>query len=179
MKKTFLVPLFAVAVTVALVSCMKTNQPTQCTNGLTLSQDKHIIDSFLLDNGQTGQYTYDDQAGAYYYIGNMGSGANMPTADSLVSFHFEGRLLNGTLIDSGTTQSGAPAYTLAQYASQNRPLGLQYALTKIKKGGSISLIIPSSNAYGCNSGAINTNPIPANAQLVYSYQLLDMAPSNY
>ncbi|MBO9618101.1 MAG: FKBP-type peptidyl-prolyl cis-trans isomerase [Niabella sp.] len=179
MKKKFLVPLFAVAAAVVtLASCMKSNQSTACTNGLTLTQDKAAIDSFLRNNGQSAQYQFDDQASAYYAILNPGSGANKPTADSLVSFHFETRLLNGTLVDSGSTQAGTPAYKLSQYASYGRPLGVQYALAMITKGGSVSLIVPSSVAYGCNTVTF-ANPIPANSQLIYNFQLLDMAPSSY
>lgn len=171
-------PLIAVAATVVtLASCMKTNQSTACTNGLTLTQDRAVIDAFLQTSGQASQYQFDDQAGAYYGVSSPalipGAGANTPSADSFVAFHFETHLLDGTLIDSATTQSGS--HKLSEYAAQGYPLGVYYALTKITNGGSISIIIPSSNAYGCNTG---TN-LPANSQLIYTFQLKGMASSSF
>lgn len=155
-----------------LQSCMKTNETAQCANGLSLEQDKEQISQYLQQTNGTEAFSFDEQAKIYYSIENAGSGENKPTIDSLVSFRFQGKLLNGTIVDSATVKE-PPVQPLRNY---NYLVYGVYALTKLAKGGKIKLIIPSSSAFGCTQmQGINT--IPANSQLIYEYELTDMRRS--
>jgi FKBP-type peptidyl-prolyl cis-trans isomerase FkpA len=168
MKKLF-IPLFLTVMIVILGSCMK-EKSSSCTN-YTLAQDKHVIDSFLTASGSSANYTYDSQEGVYYYISTPGTG-NYPTGDSLVAFHYERRLLNGTLIDSAT--SNIASYSLNYY--QN-PL-ISYSLVKLKEGGKIYVILPSSSYFAFGCGGANNSAgqmvVPPYSELIYNFTLLDV-----
>ena len=164
--------LLSVFITGSLGSCLKNNDTPSCTNGLSLQQDRHVIDSFLSASHQTADFNFDDQAGVYYAIETPGTGLNKPTIDSLVSFHYVGQLLNGTIVDSATVQP-PPTTPLRNFGNL---VYVPYALTRLTKGGKIRLIIPSSSAFGCRE-MTGVHIVPPNSQLLYEYELTDMTPS--
>jgi len=166
MKKFLILPALSLVFITILSSCFKDKGPS-CINN-TLERDKQVIDSFLTTKGLTAAYTYDSQTGMYYTINDPGSGSPV-TLDSLVAFKFEGKLLNDTKFAEGSV---ATATNTLQYYS-----GIYaYTLQKINEGGSITLIIPSSLAYGCNGGtnASGQLVVPANAQIIYTFWLTDV-----
>lgn len=169
MKGTILI-LFFMAVLV--LGCSKSEDRSACTNKLTLSQDRHIIDSFLQKNGQAAQYAFDQQASVYFYIENPGTGTTKPTIDSLVSFRYTGKLMNGIVVDSLTVKQ-PPTAPLRSFS---QGVYVTYALSKISKGGKIRLVIPSSSQFGCTQ-VVGVNVVPPNSQLVYEYELTDIIPS--
>ncbi|MCD2426193.1 FKBP-type peptidyl-prolyl cis-trans isomerase [Niabella pedocola] len=154
---------------VLIARCSKSDDQSICLHKLTLSQDRQIIDSFLQKNGTSALYTFDEQASIYYYIEDPGTGTTKPTVDSLVSFKYTGKLMDGTIIDAYTSKQ-PPTAPLRDFSSGVR---LVYALSKISKGGKIRLVIPSTSQFGCIS-VMGINMIPANSQLVYEYELIDM-----
>ncbi|MBZ4190150.1 FKBP-type peptidyl-prolyl cis-trans isomerase [Niabella beijingensis] len=166
MKKGISILFFIAALA---AGCSKSGDKSPCTNKLTLAQDRKIIDSFLLANQQQRQYTFDNQAQVYYFVEDAGSGTTHPTIDSLVSFRYKGRLMNGTLVDSLTVKD-PPTAPLRNFSSG---VYVVYALSKISKGGKIRLVIPSSIQFGCTP-VQGLNRIPPNSQLVYEYELTDM-----
>ncbi|ANH79793.1 hypothetical protein A8C56_01330 [Niabella ginsenosidivorans] len=168
MKKALIIIIIATT----LLGCLKNDDTPPCTNGLSLQQDRQIIDSFLSASHQTTSFTFDDQAALYYDIEDPGTGTNRPTTDSLVSFHYTGKLLNGTIIDSATVQP-PPTMPLRNFGNL---VYVPYALAKLTKGGKIRLIIPSSSAFGCRQ-MTGVNIVPPNSQLFYEYELTDMTPS--
>ncbi|WP_018628215.1 FKBP-type peptidyl-prolyl cis-trans isomerase [Niabella aurantiaca] len=169
MKGTILVLFFMAGLA---AGCSKPEDRSACTNSLTLGQDRHIIDSFLQKNGDAALYTFDPQASVYFYIEHPGTGTTKPTIDSLVSFRYSGRLMNGTIVDSLTVKQ-PPTAPLRSFSEG---VYVTYALSKISKGGKIRLVIPSSSQFGCLE-MTGVNPVPANSQLVYEYELTDMIPS--
>jgi len=99
-----------------------------------------------------------DPSGLYYQIITPGTGA-YPTASSVYTVNYKGEFITGGTFDSGTF----PDFTL------NRVIqGWQIGLPKINQGGRIKLIIPSALAYGPSG----SGPIPANAVLVFTVDLL-------
>lgn len=173
MKKAIWMPLAAIMVAVMLTACFKKDDTVQCTSN-TLTRDKQIIDSIL--GSEISSYTFDEQASLYYRIDEPGSGEQPTTTDSLVAFKYVGRILNGfgdgAIIDSLTVKEAT--YKVSDFSGL---IGVTYALPKIRKGGSISVIIPSSQLFGCNE-VNGVNRIPANSQLIYQYDLTDVKRGN-
>ncbi|MBM3433013.1 MAG: hypothetical protein FJX92_08470 [Bacteroidetes bacterium] len=102
-------------------------------------------------------------SGMLYQIVSSGAGAT-PTATSMVTVRYTGKLMNGTVFDSNAT--GSPiSFGLNQVIK-----GWQLGLPLIKKDGVIKLIIPSSLAYGCTG----YGSIPGDAVLYFEIQLIDV-----
>ncbi|MGE9312360.1 FKBP-type peptidyl-prolyl cis-trans isomerase [Niabella sp. CJ426] len=172
MKKRFWLPVAAVVTALALTACLKNNDDdiVRCTP-YSLQRDQQAIDSII--GSELDSYTFDTQNSLYYRINNPGEGEGATTNDSLVAFNYVGRLLNstgtGAIVDSLTIKPPA-TNNLSYYA---RLIVASYALPKIKEGGSISVIIPSSQLFGCQE-ANGVNRVPPNSQLIYTYNLTDV-----
>ena len=171
MKKFFAVPLFTISGVLFFVSCMKNDTP-RCTDN-SLTQDRHVIDSFLSVTPSLSYVDFNSTFNVYMGTETLGSGST-PAADSQIVFKRETRLLNGTLIDSGTasvTQAGWPLKL-----SDFNPTSADYAIfTQLKKGGSMKVIVPSSlNGLGCQPGNGRYVAVPANSQLVNTITLVDV-----
>ena len=98
-----------------------------------------------------------DPSGVYYQVITPGAGA-YPTVSSLISVNYTGKLLNGTVFDSGTLNSQALAGLVK---------GWKIGIPHINTGGRILLLIPSALGYG-NAAA---GSIPANSVLVFTIDL--------
>lgn len=179
MKKSFLFLFIGIAGVLILAGCFKSEVPAKCTNGYTLEKDKQVIDSFLDKKGLTGVLTYDAESEKGFYAGVTLEGTgSMPTVDSLVAYTWTVSLMDGTEISTFTIKAPAE-YTLNQIAQQaNDGVGF-YALPKLKEGGKMKIIIPSSRAYSCNTvPTANGKVIPANSQLIYDVTLTDVKKGN-
>jgi FKBP-type peptidyl-prolyl cis-trans isomerase len=147
MKKIIL--LLAVFVT-AFSSCSKESfDPTKQA-----AKDDAAIQAYIAANNITAT---KDPSGVYYQVITAGTGS-YPTATSLISVNYTGKLLNGSVFDSGALHSTA-LNTLVK--------GWQYGIPHINTGGRILLLIPSGLGYGntANQG------IPANSVLVFTIDL--------
>lgn len=104
-----------------------------------------------------------DPSGLYYIMTVDGTGAS-PTLNSTVEVKYKGYLMDGTVFDqtaAGKTFS-SPLSGLIK--------GWQIGIPLMKKGGKITLAIPSALGYG--SQAIG--PIPANSVLLFDIELIDV-----
>lgn len=81
-----------------------------------------------------------DTTGIIYEIVQPGEGNN-PTVLNTVTVNYVGKLLDGTQFDSGSNV----AFYLGSLI-----VGWQIAVPKLKPGGKMKLIIPSTLAYGCS-----------------------------
>lgn len=99
-----------------------------------------------------------DERGFYYSIQKPGSGAK-PTVCSEVSVNYRGELTNGSSFDSGDDVS---------FGLNQLVLGWQEGIPLIAPGGSITLYLPPSLAYG----SMAQPGIPANSILVFKIDLL-------
>ncbi|AHF16612.1 peptidylprolyl isomerase [Niabella soli DSM 19437] len=100
----------------------------------------------------------------FYEIVNAGTGA-APTGSSTLTVKYIAYYMNGSPYDS--TYAAYPDGVTTPPLNQLIP-GWQQGLPKIKEGGQIRLIIPSSLAYGCNpnGGVLANQPLYFNIQLV-------------
>ena len=134
----------------ALSSCKK--------DGITPAQqaakDDAAIQAYISANNITAT---KDPSGVYYQVITPGTGA-YPNVNSLISVNYTGKLLNGTVFDSGTISSTA-LNTLVK--------GWQYGIPHINTGGRILLLIPS--ALGYDNAA--QQGIPANSVLIFTVDL--------
>ena len=101
-----------------------------------------------------------DGRGFYYTIQAAGSGAK-PTACANVTVNYTGMLTNGKVFDSATDIS----FDLNQLI-----VGWQEGIPLLAPGGSITLYLPPSLAYGSQE----QNEIPANSILVFKIDLVNV-----
>lgn len=99
-----------------------------------------------------------DERGFYYSIQKPGTGAK-PSVCSNVTVNYKGQLTNGTSFDSGEEVS---------FGLNQLILGWQEGIPLIAPGGSITLYLPPSLAYGDQEQP----GIPANSILVFQIDLL-------
>ena len=118
------------------------------------AKDDAAIQAYIAANNITAT---KDPSGVYYQVITPGTGA-YPTVNSLITVNYTGKLLNGSVFDSGSINSTA-LNTLVK--------GWQYGIPHINTGGRILLLIPSALGYG-NAA---TGSIPANSVLIFTVDL--------
>jgi len=122
--------------------------------------DDKIITDYLTSKGLPRNVI--DTTGVYYVIDTLGTGNNVFTSATQITVGYSGRLLNGTVFTH--TDKFHPTYTLGQLIR-----GWQVGIPKIKQGGTITLLVPSRNAYGPFSQT--QVGIPANSVLRFDIKL--------
>ena len=101
-------------------------------------------------------------SGLQYSVKTEGTGKK-PTAQSTVTVHYEGKLIDGTVFDS-SVKRGEPATFKLDGVIKGWTEGLQL----MKEGGEYTLYIPAELAYGAEG-----NPsIPPNSVLVFDVKLI-------
>ena len=100
----------------------------------------------------------EDSRGFYYTIESPGSGAK-PMVSSNVTVNYVGKLTNGNTFDSGK----AVSFNLRDLIT-----GWQYGIPLIAPGGTITLYLPPTLAYGSQ----DQNGIPANSILIFKIDLI-------
>jgi FKBP-type peptidyl-prolyl cis-trans isomerase len=116
--------------------------------------DDATIQAYIAANSITA---VKDPSGLYYQVVTEGTG-DFPTTKSRVTVNYSGKLVNGTVFDSGTGYT----QTLSTLIR-----GWQIGIPHIKTGGRIILLVPSALGYGTNS----TTGIPANSVLIFTVDL--------
>jgi len=94
----------------------------------------------------------------------IGSGAEVKSGDT-VSVHYAGRLQDGTEFDNSRTRGAAFEFTVG---AGRVIAGWEEGLIGMQVGGERILVIPPDKAYGQQG----VGPIPGNATLVFSIELL-------
>ena len=95
----------------------------------------------------------------------VGTGATAKAGDCLVMKYYGTLAQDGTMFDQNYTKPQAFAFTLGAGAVIK---GWDQGLVGIKEGGTRRLIIPAEMGYGAQSAGT----IPANADLVFTVELL-------
>ena len=137
------------------LSCGKTSD-SGCTPA-TIASEKPAMVAYCTANGIT--YT-EHSSGILYQIITPGTGAT-PTIASKVLAMYTGKLLNGTVFDSQT--SNPIEFPLSGVID-----GWKIGIPLLKAGGKIKLVIPSALAYSC----VGTGPIPGNSPLYFEVTLV-------
>lgn len=86
-----------------------------------------------------------------------------PTVADVVTVHYEGRLIDGTVFDSSYARGEPATFPLGRLVR-----GWQVAIPQMGVGESIEIAIPANYAYG----PVGRGPIPANATLVFKVELV-------
>ncbi len=127
-------------------------------------QEEGLMMEYLDEEGITVQPT---ESGLYYVEEEAGDGPQ-PEAGDMVSVHYEGRLLDGTVFDSSYERGEPIEFMLGQ--GQVIP-GWDEGISMMNVGGSARLVIPSHLAYG-DQGA--GQAIPPFSTLVFDVELVDI-----
>jgi FKBP-type peptidyl-prolyl cis-trans isomerase len=105
-------------------------------------------------------------SGLKYQILKRGTGTVSPNATDVVSVHYQGTLLDGTVFDS-SLERGQPATFPLNGVIRGWTEGLQL----MNVGDKFKFVIPPNLAYGANSPSPK---IPPNSTLVFEVELLDI-----
>ena len=151
-KKKFFLVLFLLAG--AFSSCKKEGYDRDKQ----LAIDDTLIKEFITKNNIPA---IKDKSGVYYQIIKQGNGSVNVTSTTLIKVTYEGRLLNGNIFDKN---SAGKTFSLNDLIE-----GWQIGLPKIRSGGTIRLIVPSTLGYGNQS----QGDIPANSVLDFTIDLID------
>ena len=151
MKKVILFSLLALSM---MSSCKKKEV---CTENTTKAPDAEVT---ILRNHLTANsiFTKEDPRGFFYVVTDSVYGAKPTTCDN-VRIAYKGTLLNGSVFD----QSNSATFTLS-----NLIAGWQQALPLIGIGGSITIYVPPTLAYG----STGSGSIPGNSNLIFEIDLL-------
>ncbi|GAB3883597.1 FKBP-type peptidyl-prolyl cis-trans isomerase [Spirosoma agri] len=150
---------FALLIGAILASSCQQADQTPCTATIVTtkapSEEVATLKQFI-DAGKLAA-TFDER-GFYYTIQSPGSGTK-PTVCSNVTVNYTGKLTNGTTFDSGTGIS---------FGLNQLIVGWQEGIPLVAPGGSITLYLPPSLAYGPQE----QNNIPANSILIFQIDLV-------
>jgi len=131
------------------------------------------IKKYMTANNLTGFSTVQDVANGpilYYKVENAGSGSDI-AVDSTISVEYTGKLFNGSIFDQA--KEGSPA----TFVLKDVIPGWQKGIIKIKEGGTIRLLIPSSLAYGISGSrdAYGAITIPTASCLDFTVKVTNVA----
>jgi len=128
-------------------------------------EDKRNLDetiqAFIQEEGLDFQR---DENGMYYQVLAEGEGDKYIQLTDVVRFSYVGRFLDGEIFQE-ITKEEAISYKVTQLIA-----GWQDALSKLKKGGEIKIILPPYLGYGSKE----TGVIPANSILVYELKVWEV-----
>lgn len=124
-----------------------------------INQEKEAVAAYLAANNITVQ----PQSSGLYYIETKAGKGNNASNGKKVSIHYTGKLLDGTVFDSGDL----PPFELG---AGKVIKGWEEGISLMKKGGKAILLIPSNLAYG-ERGVGN---IPAYSPLLFEVELVDI-----
>lgn len=150
MKKKVLILLIS-ALTAA--SCNKDKQCEEVTVNAPAAEVTALY-NYILANNITA---VADPRGFFYTVANFGSG-DKPTPCSGVTVNYIGKLTSGITFDSGTN---------ASFYLSSLITGWKEGVPLIASGGSITLYLPPSLAYGSSANG----SIPANSNLIFIIDL--------
>jgi FKBP-type peptidyl-prolyl cis-trans isomerase len=130
----------------------------------TAEANKQAGEAFLAKNKKRAEVN-TTESGLQYEIINEGQGVS-PTASDMVTVHYTGTLIDGTVFDSSVERGEPATFGVNQVIP-----GWVEALQMMKKGAKWRLYIPSNLAYG-EQGAGDV--IGPNATLIFDVELLDI-----
>lgn len=126
-----------------------------------LDKDKNLIIDHAIANNLDLQQT---PSGIFYMMTQAGDGGAHPNAQSRITAHYHGTLLNGEVFDSSVTRGKPFSFSLGGVIK-----GWKEAIPMLTKGGKGTFFIPSELAYGSR----DRRKIPANSVLVFEIELVD------
>ena len=175
MKKNIMIAALAVLAVAGISSCGKqkpSSADTVAVDEMVAAVEEAQADS--VNAAAAVQYNADffkgsegystTPSGLKYAVVTEGTGA-APTATDIVTVHYTGRLLDGTVFDS-SIERGEPASFPLQAVIKGWTEGLQL----MKEGGKTVFYIPSELAYG--EMGTPGGPIGPNQDLIFDVELI-------
>jgi len=120
----------------------------------------------FLEENKTKDEIIETESGLQYEILSEGDGETPKSAESEVTVHYEGSLLNGTIFDS-SMQRGEPATFPLNRVIKGWTEGVQL----MKVGAKYRFYIPSELAYGPQGAGGQIGP---NATLIFDVELISI-----
>ena len=127
-------------------------------------ENRKIGDAFLAKNKQKEGVT-TLPSGLQYKIIRNGDGEK-PTAESIVTVDYQGRLIDGTVFDDSSANGEAATFSLQQVIK-----GWQEAIPMMTVGSKWQLYIPADLAYGDNQASELITP---GSTLIFDVELLSI-----
>lgn len=152
MKRSFFIVMMLIT---GMVACKK-DEDRKCPE-VTIAAPASEVENLRTYIQANNITAVEDARGFFYSIDAPGSGTK-PTVCSEVSVDYIGKLTNGSVFDSGNNKS----FYLSDLIT-----GWQEGIPLIAPGGSITLYLPPSLAYGSAA----TDDIPANSNLIFQINL--------
>jgi FKBP-type peptidyl-prolyl cis-trans isomerase len=143
----------------------KKQEKLSLENKTQLESDILIIDEYLQKNNLNAQTT---TSGLRYIIHEAGTG-RFPAQRDTVLFHYQGKLLDGTVIVDSKEKDLAPRSFVM--GSKQILTGWEEGITLLKKGAKASLYLPSPLAYGARG---LQNVVDPNMILVIDIELIEI-----
>lgn len=154
MKKYILILFVALT---GLSACKKTGSSN--TASVSAAEQAMVDDANIQTYIQANNINaVKDASGLYYQVITAGTGSS-PSANSVITVNYNGKLLDGTTFDSGN---------LANTSLTSLIKGWQIGIPHLKVGGRILLLIPSGLGYGTSAAG----SIPANSVTVFTIDLI-------
>lgn len=153
---------------VLFISCKKDDKCTFTEpNTSAPTQERDSLRSYLRNNSLAAQ---EHTSGVFYNITSQGTGVN-PGICSNVQTKYTGSFIpSGVIFDKTSPNSPGMSFTLGQVID-----GWKTTLPLLKSGGTITLYIPPSMAYGSRNYPNDTNiAIPANSYLKFEVELVSV-----
>ena len=119
---------------------------------------------FLAQNAQV-EGVKSTASGLQYKVLSKGAGTVQPTAESNVSVHYHGTLIDGSVFDSSIERGEPIAFVLNQTIA-----GWQEGVQLMVEGDKFRFYIPSDLAYGDR----NVGAIPAGSLLIFDVELISI-----
>ncbi|WP_245562197.1 FKBP-type peptidyl-prolyl cis-trans isomerase [Niabella aurantiaca] len=150
----------AVILGLAIIGCIKDETTTACEPKPAVS-DTAQMKKYIRDSSITADS--NNTSWLMWQIMDEGTGA-IPDPGSQVTVKYIGRFLTGVAFDSSYAQKPEGAVFRLDKVIPGWYLGL----SKIKEGGRIKLLLPSSLAYGCDPryGVLTNQPLFFDIELI-------------
>ncbi len=124
--------------------------------------DNERLGREFLDNNAKQEGVVVTKSGLQYLVVKQGQGPK-PKANDVVTVHYTGKLIDGTVFDSSVERGEPATFALGQVIP-----GWTEALQLMPEGSAWRLFIPAKLAYGERG----TGPIQPNSTLIFDVQLL-------
>jgi len=105
------------------------------------------------------------ESGLQYEVLKKGEGDETPNSKTVVTCHYEGRLINGKIFDSSYKRNQTTSFPLNRVIA-----GWTEGLQLMNKGSKYRFYIPSELGYGNRAMG---RDIPANSTLIFDVELID------
>ncbi len=124
--------------------------------------DNERLGREFLENNAKEEGVVVTKSGLQYLVVKQGQGPK-PKANDVVTVHYTGKLIDGTVFDSSVERGEPATFALGQVIP-----GWTEALQLMPEGSAWRLFIPAKLAYGERG----TGPIQPNSTLIFDVQLL-------